>query len=150
MRNVAFKIDRASGCWNCTSHQPGNAGYPLDNNNGLMTTLHRHIYMQQTGRSLPSHIFVMHTCDNKMCINPAHLREGTAADNIRDAANKNRMAYGERHCMAKLKSHEAVAIAHSGETLKRLATRYGVAVSTIHAVKTGKTWTRATGMSRRS
>ena len=37
-----------------------------------------------------------------MCINPAHLKEGTAAMNMQDAANKNRIAYGARHHLAKL------------------------------------------------
>lgn len=149
MRDVRFKIDAATGCWNCTSHQPGSAGYPLAKMNGFQTTLHRHLYMQQTGRQLPSDIFVIHSCDNKMCINPAHLREGTAADNNRDAADKNRKVYGERHHMSKLTTPAARAIFHSNERITTLAHRHGVTPSTIHAVKHGKTWVRATGIGRR-
>ncbi len=100
--------------------------------------------MQQTGRQLPSDIFVIHSCDNKMCINPAHLREGTAADNNRDAAEKDRKVYGERHHMAKLTAPAARAIFHSNERIATLAHRHGVAPATIHAVKHGKTWVRAT------
>jgi hypothetical protein len=33
---------------------------------------------------------VMHTCDNTLCVNPAHLREGTRADNLHDALRKGR------------------------------------------------------------
>ncbi len=36
-------------------------------------------------------LFVLHTCDNPPCINPWHLFLGTNQDNIRDAANKNRL-----------------------------------------------------------
>lgn len=149
MKDVRFRIDAATGCWNCTSHQPGNAGYPLALANGLRTTLHRQIYMQQTGRQLPTDVFVMHTCDNKMCINPAHLREGTAADNMRDAANKDRMVHGERHHRAKLTVDRARNIAHSDEKLRVLADRHGVSITAVHAVKHGKTWVRATGIRRR-
>ena len=149
MKDVRFRIDAATGCWNCTSHQPGNAGYPLAKANGLHTTLHRQIYMQQTGRQLPTDIFVMHTCDNKMCINPAHLREGTAADNMRDAASKDRMAHGENHHAAKLTVAGARNIARSNEKLRVLADRHGVSIPTVHAVKHGKTWVRATGIGRR-
>ena len=88
VNDVSFKIDRTSGCWICTSHKAGTHGYPTTTAGGYCTTLHRKLYMQQTNKRLPRHIQVMHTCDNHMCINPAHLKEGTAAMNMQDAANK--------------------------------------------------------------
>lgn len=33
---------------------------------------------------------VLHSCDNAPCVNPAHLREGTAKENARDAVERNR------------------------------------------------------------
>lgn len=41
---------------------------------------------------IPSGMYVLHQCDNKRCVNPAHLFLGTAADNTHDSILKGRFA----------------------------------------------------------
>lgn len=59
---------------------------------------HRHAYETHVG-PIPPGMYVCHTCDNKICINPSHLFLGTQIDNMQDHAAKGRHHYGKRtHC----------------------------------------------------
>lgn len=50
------------------------------------TKVHRFVY--SCYYDLPAELMVMHSCDNKRCVNIAHLSAGTNTDNIRDSATR--------------------------------------------------------------
>lgn len=50
---------------------------------------HRVAYWLEHG-DLPKRGVVRHTCDNPACVNPAHLRLGSQADNIADCISRGR------------------------------------------------------------
>lgn len=75
-------------CW----PWPGNIsnrGYGVVNMNGRKVSAHRYAYQLATGED-PGELHVCHTCDNPVCVNPAHLWLGTNADNVRDKLDKGR------------------------------------------------------------
>lgn len=83
---------------------------------------------------------VLHTCDNTLCCNPAHLVLGTPQDNTNDMIRKGRRHNfdGERGQRAKLTNAEAAEIrrlAHQGIPQKELAERFGISVPTVSGIK---------------
>lgn len=90
----------------------------------------------------------LHTCDNPSCVNPAHLYEGTPADNVADAVKRGRKTdppvhRGERAYTAKLTPDHVrdirVAFAN-GVRQRDLAKHHGVDRHTIQRVVARKTW----------
>jgi hypothetical protein len=58
---------------------------------------HRFSYLLHKGGL--SELFVCHTCNNTLCVNPAHLYAGTAKDNVRDMiVSRNQNNQKKTHC----------------------------------------------------
>ena len=86
---------------------------------------------------------VMHTCDNRKCLNPAHLVAGTAALNLQDKLNKGRQAKGEGNGNAKLKASDVRTVRdmpRAGVQWKEIAALYAIATVTVWRISSGKNW----------
>lgn len=79
--------ETSDGCWEFNGAR--SAGYGRLWLNGRMRTAHRTAYEAWVGPVSDKQV-VMHSCDNPPCINPAHLRAGTQADNLADMTAKGR------------------------------------------------------------
>ncbi len=93
---------------------------------------------------IPAGIGVLHHCDVPLCVNPAHLFLGTQQDNMTDAREKRRVAWGERHHNARLTESEVILIrqryAHGGVTQQALADEFGVQKRQVSRIIRRERW----------
>lgn len=104
---------------------------------------HRVAYFLEHG-VLPNELCVCHTCDNPICVNPAHLFLGTNRKNIQDRSRKQRDAKGEQHGMCKLTEKQVVEIReiYSSQkiSLSALGRRFGVSHTHIRFIVKRESW----------
>ena len=139
-RHITWK-ETENGCWVCDSHKPSHWGYPQYMVQQKNYKMHRFIYEQMFGE-IPEGMSVMHSCDNRMCINPEHLSLGTHQDNMHDMVNKKRHAHGERGGNSILKKSEVVYIRRNYRKIKGkdLAKMFGVSPQTICGIQKKRAW----------
>lgn len=108
---------------------------------------HRAVYEFCRG-SIPQGMHLLHRCDVRCCVNPAHLFLGTHVDNMADMVKKgrarNRPRPGESNPLAKLRAEQVIEIRESSEPQRILAARYGIDQSTVSNIKTGRRWRELT------
>jgi len=97
---------------------------------------------------LVSGLFILHSCDNRPCVNPAHLRAGTPKDNAHDAMVRDRVLFGERNESAKLTEAQVLEmreLRQAGWKSPKLAKRFGVAQGIVLQICKGNLWRRSAG-----
>lgn len=79
-------------CWEWTSNKTI-YGYGLFKINREVDNKSAHrMAWEMTYGSIPKGLFVLHSCDNRGCVRPYHLRLGTHQDNMDDKVKRNRCA----------------------------------------------------------
>ena len=89
-----------------------------------------------------------HSCNNRPCCNPRHVRWATAKENAADRVEHGTWLEGRMETNAKLSHPEVLDIyrrAKAGEQLRPLAQEYGVGYGTVQRLTTGQTWAWLTG-----
>jgi hypothetical protein len=127
-----------SGCHEWTGHIMPN-GYGQVSYKQKPHYAHRVAWELANGPILDG-LYVLHTCDNRKCVNPEHLFLGTFNDNMADMVSKQRQASGNRSGRRKLNSDQARAIRSEIGTQVEIGKRYGVTASIVSMIRSGRIW----------
>lgn len=99
------KVQRAGGdgCWVWTGATDANGKC----SRGVFNTGNRvarapRVSWELTYGPIRDGAWVLHSCDNALCVRPDHLHLGNAQDNSREMVERGRSARGERHSQSVL------------------------------------------------
>ena len=138
-RFLQFVKEVESGCheWQSTIKKDGYGSFWLQGKN---IQAHRAAYIIFKG-NIPKGKLILHTCDNRCCVNMEHLYAGTHKDNAQDMVKRGRHF---RH--TKLKVDDVREIRRLSKTGKinqsAVAKYYGVQQAAIWKIINYRTWSK--------
>lgn len=138
-------------CWPWTKGVDRDGYGMIGRRVGDHTVNHKaHVVAFEIANGAPAQHNVLHNCNNPPCCNPAHLYDGTHADNRRDC-----VASGRARSQPVLTAPDVVAMRaqfeNRGPTMRELAdlaAKFGVSPKTIENAVSGRTWQNATPTDR--
>jgi hypothetical protein len=142
---LVSRINRTTddGCWEYSGYTVNGYGRLRIGNTRILA--HRAAWVI-ANRADPGELFVCHSCDNRLCCNPAHLFLGTALDNSRDMHAKGRRSpqSGPRKRVRgkRLTALQAAAIRQDRRPLAAISADYGISRGYASDVRRGRCWVR--------
>ena len=134
------KVDKSGDCWIWKAST--NGGYGQFRSNGKIVRAHRYAYEEKFG-PISDGLFVCHSCDNPLCVNPNHLFLGTDHDNKSDMYEKKRNVFGDSHPNKKLNKEIVLAIrsyASVGMPQRLIAKKFNTQRSQVSLIVNRKRW----------
>ena len=145
------KVDKTKECWEWTSAL-GTSGYGSFSATSIglsrSAQAHRVSWILANG-AIPKALYVLHKCDNRRCVNPAHLFLGSHLDNMVDKVRKSRQSRGTVHSStcrgelvgnSKLTKAMVISIRLDPRPKTTIAADYGITQGLVSYIKNRKIW----------
>lgn len=130
------KIDKSGDCWLWTGCL-NDSGYGRFLLSRKVLVASRLALFLDAGAPPEDKPQAIHSCRNRHCVKPSHLRWGSKEENEAD-----------NHGRTKLTKEQVLEIyrrAHAGEQSIALGEEFGVSHRTVSDIKTGYSWSHTTG-----
>ena len=127
-----------------------NKGYAKRSSREHETNIvHRQLAMDLIGDPPQDKPHAMHTCGNGHlgCVNPHHIKWGSAKDNAADKIRHGTTNRGARHYRSELSESDVLEIFSSKATRRELADKFGISYKGIYSIQTGHSWSWLTSPS---
>lgn len=149
------KVDRkgADDCWTWLAgckgiDKHGGGGYGNFWLDGRTQSAHIVSFEMANGYR-PKDGCVCHDCDNRRCVNPKHLYDGTPLSNARDrdSRGRGRNVIGEQHGCCKVTDEEVSEIRNANGPLREIGAIYHLSASQVCRTRNHHTRKRLTPQS---
>lgn len=144
------KVRKASNteCWHWTAHSH-ERGYGVFWLGKKSIRANRLALILTSGPPPFDGAMALHSCDTPSCCNPAHLRWGTAQDNVDDKILRRGPARGENAPRSTITADQVDLIYRrrlEGYTITEIADEIGAPYTTVENVYTGNAWSHRLGI----
>lgn len=138
--------------WKASTFSNGYGQFHIRGKNGFRKNhLAHRLSLEYLGRkTIPNGMLVLHSCDNRKCVNPNHLSIGDQSENLRQAFQRGRhslpIKIGEDANQSVLKESDVLKIIESKgkELQKETARRFGISQPQVSAIQRGASWKHIT------
>lgn len=131
LKERLFKFSKQNGeCLESTYKARSQSGYAMMKFEGSTRGCHRISWMVHHG-DIPEELWVLHRCDNPLCIRIDHLFLGTALDNSKDMKIKKRDNYFGARKYDESIIDSAIKMRKEGKTLREIAEYFRICIGTL-------------------